>query len=560
VLPAVIRKEGLLRPLLLLWVLAISALPMLRLGLEGIAPSLPGAPPDLALTLLGDPRVWRAAWRTLVVSLGGTVVSVTVGVAAALAIGLTALPGRRLLAFLFVLPMLIPPQIAALSWITALGPSSALLNALGLAPPLGTPHPLYSPAGIALLLGVQHAPLVFLPLMAGLRRFPAGLVEAARLAGAGRVAVLRGVVLPLLTPTLAGSIALVFVAAIGNFGIPALLGIPANYQVLTVLIWQRLAGLGPAGLSEAALMSLLLAALAALALAAEARAGARARRFITTGAVQPAPPVMLGRWRWAVLASLLAYLAAVLVLPLAALISTALVPAAGVTLSAATATLANFTAVLFVQQNTITAFRNSLMLASATAVILVAVALLFVRIRLPRLARLFIDLPYALPGVCVAVACILVHLRPLPLIGLSLYGGLGLILIAYLARFQALALKPLAGAAAQIDPALEEAAQLAGAGKLRRMVTIALPLLAPAAAAAGILVSLLALNEITLSILLYAAGSQTLGVVVFGLHDGGAVGQAAAVSVVALCLVLALMGVATLLGRRLPPGTLPWMP
>jgi len=110
----------------------------------------------------------------------------------------------------------------------------------------------------------------------------------------------------------------------------------------------------------------------------------------------------------------------------------------------------------------------------------------------------------------------------------------------------------------RLDPALEEAARLAGAGPLRRLVTIALPLLAPAAAAAGILVALSALNEITVSILLYAAGSQTLGVVVFGLHDGGAVGQAAAVSVVGLVLVLLLMGAASLLARRLPPGTLPW--
>jgi iron(III) transport system permease protein len=555
-----VKGEGVLRPLLLLWVLAISALPMLRLGLEGIVPSLPGAPADLALTVFSDQRVWRAAWRTLVVAAGGTVVSVLVGVAAAVALGLSALPGRRTFCFLFVLPMLIPPQITALSWITALGPSSALLGALGLAPPLGTPHPLYSPGGIAFLLGVQHAPLVFLPLMAGLRRFPAGLVEAARLAGGGNGAVLRDVVLPLLTPPLAGSIALVFVAAIGNFGIPALVGIPANYTVLTVLIWQRLAGLGPAGLSEAALMSLLLAALAVLALMAEARAGARARRFINAGAAQPAPPMPLGPWRWAVLGALVAYLAAVLALPLAALISTALVPAAGVPLSGATATLGNFVAVLFVQQNTVTAFRNSLLLSAATAVILVALALLFVRISLPRIARVFIDLPYALPGVCVAVACILVHLRPLPVLRVSLYGGLGLILIAYLARFQALALKPVSGAAARLDPALEEAARMAGAGPLRRLVTIALPLLAPAAAAAGMLVSLLALNEITLSILLYAAGSQTLGVVVFGLHDGGAVGQAAAVSVVALGLVLTLMGVASLLARRLPPGTLPWMP
>ena len=551
--------DRLLLPLLCLWVVAISALPMLRLGLEGIAPSLPGAPPGLAGMVFSDTRVWQALWRTVMVSFSATALSAAIGAAAAFALGLCALPGRRVLAFLFVLPMLIPPQIAALAWIGALGPSSAILGAFGLAPPLGTPHPLYSGTGIALVLGVQNAPLVFLPLIAALRRFPAGLVEAAQLAGAGRAGVLGGIVLPLLTPPFAGAVALAFVAAIGNFGIPALLGIPANYTVLTVLVWQRLAGLGPSGLSEAALMSLLLAGLAAIALAAEAAfAARRGRRFVASGATRPAPPLALGRWRHAVLAALATYLCLVLALPLASLVATALVPAAGVPLTAATATLANLKAVLFVQQNTIRAFRNSLLLATIAAVVLVALALLLVRVRLPRALRFAIELPYALPGVCVAVAVILVHLRPLPILGISLYGGLGLILIAYLARFQALALRPVAGAAARLDPGLEEAARLAGAGPLRRLATIALPLLAPSAAAAAILVALMALNEITLSILLYAAGSQTLGVVVFGLNDAGAAGQAASVSLVGLMLVLALMAAAGLFARRLPPGTLPW--
>ena len=557
---AVSVAERLLRPLLLAWVGVVSALPMARLLLEGVSPSLPGAGSDLALAVFGDARVWRAGRRTLEVAVAATAFSVIVGAAAALALGLCALPGRRVLTVLFVLPMLVPPQIAALSWTGALGPSSALLNALGLAPPLGTPHPLYSPGGIVLLLGVQHAPLVFLAVRGALRRFPAGLIEAARLAGAGRAQVFGGIVLPLLRPALAAGTALAFIASIGNFGITALIGIPAGYTVLTVMIWQRLAGLGPAGLSEAALMSLLLAALAALALALEAFSGRRGRRFLTSGATASAPPFPLGPWRWAVLALLGLYLAAVLALPLAALVSTALVPAAGVTLSASTVTVANFVSVLFVQQNTIIAFRNSLLLAALSALILVAIALVMARVRLPRAARFAIDLPYALPGVCVAVAAILVYLRPLPLLDVSLYGTLALILIAYLARFQALALKPVEAAAARLDPGLDEAARLAGAGPLRRLATISLPLLAPAAAAAAILVALTALNEITLSILLYASGSQTLGVIVFGLNDGGAVGQAAAVSVVSLVIVLVLMGLASLAARRLPPGTLPWSP
>jgi len=63
---------------------------------------------------------------------------------------------------------MIPPQVTALAWVQMSGPSSPLLKALHLAPPLGSPQPLYSVGGISLLYGVQHAPLVYLALRAGL--------------------------------------------------------------------------------------------------------------------------------------------------------------------------------------------------------------------------------------------------------------------------------------------------------------------------------------------------------------------------------------------------------
>jgi iron(III) transport system permease protein len=84
--------------------------------------------------------------------------------------------------------------------------------------------------------------------------------------------------------------------------------------------------------------------------------------------------------------------------------------------------------------------------------------------------------------------------------------------------------------------------------------------LAPALAAGAILVALTAINEVTVSVLLYGPGTQTLGVLVFTLQDSGQSAQAAAVSCLALGLMAALMAAATLAARRLPAGTLPWRP
>ncbi|MGO8183062.1 ABC transporter permease subunit, partial [Rhizobium leguminosarum] len=85
-------------------------------------------------------------------------------------------------------------------WVQMSGPSSPLLKALHIAPPLGSPHPLYSVGGIALLYGVQHAPLVYLALRAGLMTLPRDGVEAARLSGASSLRVFRYIILPLSLP------------------------------------------------------------------------------------------------------------------------------------------------------------------------------------------------------------------------------------------------------------------------------------------------------------------------------------------------------------------------
>jgi iron(III) transport system permease protein len=153
--------------------------------------------------------------------------------------------------------------------------------------------------------------------------------------------------------------------------------------------------------------------------------------------------------------------------------------------------------------------------------------------------------------VVLAIACILVFIK-------TLYNTLWIILFAYLSRFLTLALRPTASGLRALDPALEEAAQMAGAGLARRLRQIVLPLVAPTAAAGALLVFLIAFNELTVSALLWSSGNETLGVVVFGLEQGGENTLAAALATITVAATLALMAGATLAARRLPEGVLPW--
>src|SRR6185436_11154757 len=254
----------------------------------------------------------------------------------------------------------------------------------------------------------------------------------------------------------------------------------------------------------------------------------------------------------------------VLALPLTALAMTSLVPAVGVPLTAASATLENYHFVLFEHAAARRAFRNSFGLSAtaAVAIVLMAVPLAYFvvwrRSRLLRAVNIVTEVPYALPGVVLAIAAILLFLKPLPLVGVSLYNTIWIILFCYLARFLVLGLRPIISGYHQLDRTLEEAAQIVGARLIRRLSTIILPLVAPAAAAGALLIFLTAFNELTVSALLWSSGAETLGVIFFSFQQGGDSTYAAALGTLTVIVTTALMSSTLLMAGRLPAGIFPW--
>ncbi|MHC1547763.1 ABC transporter permease [Phyllobacterium sp. K27] len=540
----------------------LSIVPMLRLAFEIVMPqgSLSAAPLRAALS---GSATWTATLHSLQVGIGGTVLAVILGTAVALLVSLTNVRGRSTFVLLYVVPLLIAPQVTALAWLQLFGPASPFLKLIGMAPALGSKNPLYSTTGIIVLLGVQYGPLVFLMVRAGLRKLPRELVEAALSSGASRLTVLRTIILPLMTPSIIGATALAFVSCVGNFGIPAFLGIPAGYLVLPTLIYQRLAGGGPAVLSEVAVLSMLIGLIAMAGILAQDYTSRR-RDYRIASTSLPAAPFELGRWRPLAEIAMWLLIVIVLVLPIVGLFLTSLVAAYGVPLSMKTVTLANYAFVLFDHAAAKRAFFNSfgLSLAAAAFAVLVAVPLGYLitwRKRWwTRFLNLSAELPYALPGVVLAIASLLLFLKPLPIIGLQIYNTIWIILYAYLARFLVLALRPTISGLHQIDRSLEEAAQVAGAGLIRRMRTIVFPLVAPATLAGGVLIFMTAFSELTVSALLWASGSETIGVVIFSFEQGGDSNYAAAISTLTIVVIFALMLLTNLFARSLPNGVLPW--
>jgi iron(III) transport system permease protein len=536
----------------------LSMAPLVRLVWEA------GATGSVAFARVwNSPTVWAALRNSLETSIGATLVALLFGGIVALIVTLTDLRARNAFVFVFVMPLIIAPQVMALAWLQITGASSPLLGLLGLSPPPGTRNPLYSREGIILLLAIEYSPLIFLTLRAGLRALPRELIEAGLAAGASRFTVIRTIILPLMTPSLVAGMALVFVSCLGNFGVPAFLGIPGKYLTLPTLIYQRLSGLGPGVLSEVAILSILIGAIAIIGILVQDLMLRRKDYRITTTSLA-ARPFELGRWRLVVEVTLWSLTLFVVIMPILGLLATALIPAYGVPLNLATMTAENFRYVMVEHGASYRALRNSFIL-SATAAMLITVFAVFLgyflvwkKSPLLRLLSIAAELPYALPGVVLSIACILIFLKPIPLLGLSIYSTVWILLVAYLARFMVLGLRPVVAGYHQLDRAVEEAAQVAGAGFYRRLRTIIVPMVGPVAVAGAILVFLTAFNELTLSALLWSSGSETLGVVVFSFEQGGESTSAAALSILTIIVTIGLALSTLLFHRKLPFGVLPW--
>ena len=73
----------------------------------------------------------------------------------------------------------------------------------------------------------------------------ANLEEAASLLHASRFTIMRKVTIPIVRPALLSTFLLVFSSTMSAFAVPAFLGTPVRYNVLTTQMYRTLNGMNP---------------------------------------------------------------------------------------------------------------------------------------------------------------------------------------------------------------------------------------------------------------------------------------------------------------------------
>ena len=127
-----------------------------------------------------------------------------------------------------------------------------------------------------------------------------------------------------------------------------------------------------------------------------------------------------------------------------------------------------------------------------------------------RVVESIISVPYSIPGIILGLALILTWASPLPIIHVTIYATVFMLLVSYVVRFTSLQIRNSTTGVLQTDISMEEAAEICGATAFKKWTSVIIPLIFPATVSGMGLVFLNALTELTTSSLLWSAGSETL--------------------------------------------------
>lgn len=475
--------------------------------------------------------------------------SVLIGLPLAWAVARTNMPGKRLVVATATLSYLAPPFLTAIAFVNLFSPNAGILNVL-FRDVLGLPgltFNVFSMAGLVLVTVMHTFPFIFLLARSALQSVDASYEEAAQILGAGTWRTVLSITAPLVAPAVLSGTLLAFVNAIALFGSQAIIGLPARIVTLPTRIYALFDYPPEYGLASA--LSLLFIVITVTALYLQRSYLAR-RSYITLGGKGArAQLIDLGAWRWLLLAfGVLIFLVAI-VAPFATLIAVSVSDSWGLDFWRGL-TLKHYKFIIFDYDVTQRAIVNSLYLAclAATLAIVIGglVSWLDLRTRLP--SRKLMDyaalIPLGLPGIVMAVALLRFWLQ----MPIALYGTLSILLLAYVGRYVPLAVRSSNAALRQVDPSLEESAQILGARWSQVMRHITFPLIRPGLFAGWLLVFVPVVQELSASILLFSSKTMTLAVAVYNLYETGYTEPVAALAMINMLIISLAMWLAWRLG------------
>ncbi|MEE8117774.1 MAG: iron ABC transporter permease [Gemmatimonadales bacterium] len=538
-------RGGLLLTLVLIWLVVYPLALVFVASVRGEA----GWTLEHVRAFATQPQEWNALWGSLWISLASVVLAGVIGVPLAFVFERLEFPGRRLLGALVALPVVMPPLVGVIAFLFLYGESGIVPRVIGVVLGLDrSPWRLHGAGAILLVHAYSMYVYFYLFCRAGLARLDESMVEAAASLGASRWETLRRVTVPLLRPQIAAAALLTFMTSLGSFSAPYIFG--GGFRVMTTQIVNTKLN-GQMELAMVQTASLAVVAFIGLWLLQRTR-GTRSVAVMSKGQPPKAQVIRRPLARWAA-AGLGWALAAVLLLPHATLILVSLVPLGSWTtqIFPPAYTVGNYVA-LVSEPERLRPLVNSLWMAAVATAGVILLSLWAGRlvvqrkVRLAKTIELLTNVPWAVPGTVLAIALATMFSVHAPAVGRVILVGTVVILpLAYLVRNVPIAAGSILAGFRQLDPSLDEAAVSLGAGRVRTLVRITVPLLRPAIFAGAALAFATALGDFVTSIVLYTFDTRPISIEILSLLRQFDIGSAAAYGVVLMLISAGAMAIGT---------------
>ncbi|MFQ5850383.1 MAG: ABC transporter permease [Candidatus Binatia bacterium] len=480
-------------------------------------------------------------------------ISVALGVVMAYLVERTDMPYGHIFEQLGILPRAFPIIIASLAWIMLLSPRIGVLNLLSREAFGFMLFNIYSFPGMVFLMVLYESPIVFLMALNAFRLMDPSLEEQSIACGNSIMGTFMRITLPVLRPLILSAFMLVFIIGLITLEVPVIIGVPGGIFVFTTAIFQLIATEYQSliNYNTAAALAMMIIPISLITLFLYRHSVKRVESFVTlTGKARTKTVHNLGKWRYVALSALSLYLSGVMILPALVIV---LISFSEFISSPNLELLTHLTLrhwrEAFNDPVFWRALRNTLFLAftGATASVIIALGLGYLLIRTGARLKGTIEgsamLPLAFPGTILAVGFVWAYIKT------PIYGTLWILLLYFVGNYLPFALRTLSPFLFQFHKELEEASWISGAGSIKTIVRIIIPMLKGGLFSVWIMLFQIYLREFAGAIILFSFGTEVLSTLLFlRAFEEGMLGVGAALGVLMLLMSLGLHVVAV---RRL---------
>ena len=498
-----------------------------------------------AIEILKEPETFKALMNSLIIAGMSTIGSTIVGTFFAWLVTRTDMPHKRFMKSMFLVPFMLPSFIGAMAWKMLLSPNAGFINRffmdnLGFDGPIFN---LYSYYGISAVEVMYLFPFVFIQVCGALERMDPTLEESARISGAGLFTITRKITIPLVLPSILSGALLIMLYSMAHFGTVAVLGIENGIYNIPVLIYERIHQSGGSfeSIRTGTVLATVLVISAACIIWAQRKILGSGHYQIIGGKSFRPMELKLRGLKYPLMFFCFAYIAFTIVLPTVVIFLVGGLSTYGLSFTPENLSLDNFKFILFEYDVTRDAIFNSVTLGLTAAIITMfaGVMISYVIVKMDVKGKGILEflgmLPFSVPGSVIALGVILAWSGQF---GINLYNTVWIILVAYIARYMAFSLKANSAALEQVHDSLVEASRACGATMWQSLKDIVLPLVKPGMFAAFFLIFLPSLRELTVSIMLYAPTTRTIGVAIYTLNEDGETVISCALAAIALIIII----------------------